>query len=189
MASASAQSPEPSKPHGRRRLPWIVLGLAAGLVGIYGLLPEIGPIGVDRGYLAANQEHGYGYACYRIREASLLWHAVRLSAAILWKAEKPPVFPKDLTINGHYPAWPSDKSIRGQSAVYALQPDYTLMRIPLSSQEMGRLSSLLEEAKQNSRFRGSEFWRTCIEPDLRFVESTQESQPSTTSPADGTPVG
>jgi hypothetical protein len=151
---------------------------------IWGLLPEIGPIFVGRGYLLGSAKHGYGYTYYRVREGSALWNSVRLYAVILWKWEEPPVFSKDLTINGHYPEWPSKKNITDKTVVYALQPDYALKAIPLSSEEADRASALLVAAERDNMLVPDDLWRTRIEPHLRFVGPEREGDVPTTKPSD-----
>jgi hypothetical protein len=185
MAETLSPFSGPSTPRRRSRLPWLLVALI-GLAAIAALKP-VGGVFVDRGYLPATQEHGYGYIPYRKNSGSMV-SQTRLFAVVLWQAEKMPVFPRtDLTVGGHH-VWPPSRSRDERpvspTAVYALQPDYTLKRIPLSSQEVNRVSALVENAKQNSRFRRNEFWQTRIEPELKLVGSEQESQPPATTPAD-----
>jgi hypothetical protein len=125
------------------------------------------------------------------------WHPLFV---VVWKAEKlekiifDPILRSTVGINGHLVQPPS-----GQSAIYALQPDYSLKQLPFTAEETTRLFShitaiqiqkdkrvaslveLLEEDQdlneklsaefdEERRFPPNDYWEQKVDPYIQIVE-------------------
>lgn len=176
-----ARTAEPFRSRKSWRLPWIVLGLLVALVIVFGAALRPGHITVAQGYLPANQEYGYGYDIWRLHEEnSLGWRTDRPVRLMLWKAKKRPIFGEYFSIDGHLVRIPEGAGTRA----FAIQPDYTLKRLNLSSREMDSVCDMIAEAAKVNRFAPGDLWRTRIEPQLQFVGSAADLHAPATAPAD-----
>jgi hypothetical protein len=94
--------------------------------------------------------------------------------AIVWQAHMGGVSTSDnrnliISIHGHSIA-PS----RTKKAVYALQPDYSLIQLPLTHEEIDHLFSIARSRDEaGPMFYSDPTWREKVQPNLKVVEPPQ----------------